>query len=308
MRLSIASSVATLVACASVAMAQDETCKPLLVNYDPNSNGQYQKCYTGQVYNKALVAAGITPNYTQIITDVCSKAACSSSTLSSATSKYVTACSASIDAEATASGGNVLQLGKNVLEVFFAAPIHAAFCALDPNTKPLPAPAVTPPTYCLSKDIANPTNRFVSQMAIYLTAGSIRSTQDPFFLRNPDIAEVCSDCSKIAFNGTVEHLANNLMPRVAPFYTPEFVQYWDKAVKEYNKLCKTSFVQTWPEGTLNVTVPGVPTGNPTTPTVDVPTNKPTNKPTATAAPGSGAGALKPAGALAVVALVAAALF
>ncbi|KAG0332777.1 hypothetical protein BG000_009741 [Podila horticola] len=287
MRLSIAASIAAIVACASVTTAQDATCTPLLVNYDPAASGSFQKCYTDQVYNAALVSAGATPNYKDIITSVCSKSACSASTLSTATSKYITACAASIDAEAAASGGNILQLGKNALEVFFAEPIRNAYCALDPNAPTLPAPQVTPPAYCLAMDVANPVNRFVSQLGTYLTGGSIRSTQDPFFLRNLDAAD-------------------NLMPRIAPFYTPEFVNYWIKFVDQYNKMCKTSMVQAWPAGTLNVTVPGVPTGNPST---DLP--KPTS---ATAAPSStptqksAAGALKPAGAVAFVAMVAAALF
>jgi hypothetical protein len=48
------------------------------------------------------------------------------------------------------------------------------------------------------------------------------------------------------------------MPRIGPFYTPEFVQYWTKLVIAYNALCKTSLVQSWPEGTLNVTMVPVP--------------------------------------------------
>ncbi|KAF9302841.1 hypothetical protein BGZ74_004761 [Mortierella antarctica] len=306
MRLSIAASIAAIVACASVTTAQDATCTPLLVNYDPSASGSFQKCYTDQVYNAALVNAGAAPNYKDIITSVCSKPACSASTLSSATSKYITACGASIDAEAAASGGNILQLGKNALEVFFAEPIRNAYCALDPNAPTLPPPQVTPPAYCLATEVANPVNRFVSQLGTYLTGGSIRSTQDPFFLRNLDAADVCSPCSQIAVTGTVDYLSKNLMPRVAPFYTPEFVNYWIKFVAEYNKMCKTSIVQTWPAGTLNVTVPGVPTGNPST---GLP--KPTSAsaaPTSTPTQVSAAGSLKPAGAVAFVAMVAAALF
>ncbi|KAG0325257.1 hypothetical protein BG004_003267 [Podila humilis] len=309
MRLSIAASIAAIVACASVTNAQDAQCAPILQNYDPSASGQYQKCYTEQVYNAALVSGGAAPDYKAIIEGVCSKSACSPSTLSSATSKYMEACSASIDAEATASGGNILQLGKNALEVFFAEPLRAAFCALDPNAPQLPPPQVTPPAYCLASPIAIPTQRFVSQLGTYLTGGSIRSSQEPFFVRGLDAADVCSPCSKIAFQGTVDYLSKNLMPRIAPFYTPEFVNYWDKAVKEYNTMCKASFVQTWPEGTLNVTVPGVPTGQPTTPVAPSATST-TTAPSSTTVPDkdSGVSALKPAGFVAVVAMVAAAMF
>ncbi|KAF9332882.1 hypothetical protein BG006_004245 [Podila minutissima] len=306
MRLSIAASIAAIVACASVTTAQDATCTPLLVNYDPSASGTFQKCYTDQVYNAALVSSGASPDYKDIIKSVCSKPACAASTLSSATSQYITACGASIDAEAAASGGNILQLGKNALEVFFAEPIRDAYCALDPNAPRLPSPQVTPPAYCLATEVANPVNRFVSQLGTYLTGGSIRSTQEPFFLRNLDAADVCSPCSQIAVSGTVDYLSDNLMPRIAPFYTPEFVNYWTKFVAEYNKMCKTSIVQTWPSGTLKVTVPGVPTGNPST---DMP--KPTSAsaaPTSTPTQASAAGSLKPAGAVAFVAMVAAALF
>ncbi|KAF9205641.1 hypothetical protein BGZ59_000345 [Podila verticillata] len=307
MRLSIAASIAAIVACASVATAQDATCAPLLLDYDPSSTtGQYQKCYTEQVYNAALVSAGATPNYKDIINSVCSKSACSASTLSTATSKYITACAASIDAESSASGGNILQLGKNALEVFFAEPIRGAYCALDPAAPQLPAPQVTPPAYCLANEVTNNANRFVSQLGTYLTSGSIRASQDPFFIRGLDATDVCSQCSQIAVQGTVDYLAKNLMPRIAPFYTPEFVNYWIKFVSQYNTMCKTTMTQAWPAGTLNVTVPGVPTGNPSTqlPTASATTTSATASPTQHSA----AGALKPAGAVAFVAMVAASLF
>ncbi|KAF9371099.1 hypothetical protein CPC16_003253 [Podila verticillata] len=289
MRLSIAASIAAIVACASVATAQDATCAPLLLDYDPSSTtGQYQKCYTEQVYNAALVSAGATPNYKDIINSVCSKSACSASTLSTATSKYITACAASIDAESSASGGNILQLGKNALEVFFAEPIRGAY------------------SYCLANEVTNNANRFVSQLGTYLTSGSIRASQDPFFIRGLDATDVCSQCSQIAVQGTVDYLAKNLMPRIAPFYTPEFVNYWIKFVSQYNTMCKTTMTQAWPAGTLNVTVPGVPTGNPSTqlPTASATTTSATASPTQHSA----AGALKPAGAVAFVAMVAASLF
>ncbi|KAF9106522.1 hypothetical protein BGX27_009120 [Mortierella sp. AM989] len=87
----------------------------------------------------------------------------------------------------------------------------------------------------------------------------IRASQGPFFL-GLDQIDTCSLCSQQVFNATVGYLVKNLMPRVEPFYTFEFIQYWTKLVPEYNALCKTSIVQTWPIGTLNATA-GTPTGS-----------------------------------------------
>ncbi|KAF9343186.1 hypothetical protein BGX26_006123, partial [Mortierella sp. AD094] len=263
------------------------------------------------VYSTALVAAGGAPNYSDIISQVCGKSACSHDTLQSATSKYITACNASIIADATNSGGNVLQLGKNALEVYFAEPIRESYCAIDPSVKVPAPPATAPPAYCLAPSVANPASRFVTNLAIYLTSGSIRASQAPFISTNQlDPKDVCSECSQIAVNSTIEYLRSNLMPSIANFYTPEFVQYWTSFVPAYNSLCKTSYTQTWPKGTLNVTVPGVPTGNPSPPSTALPTANATTSaapaPT-TNKPTSGvAGAMKPAAGVATAVLLAAA--
>ncbi|KAI1318621.1 hypothetical protein EDD11_006122 [Mortierella claussenii] len=309
MRFSTATaSVAALLALASVTKAQDANCSAILNDYAPNGNGAYAKCYTDQVYNAALVAQGNTPNYKDLINQVCGKPACTHSNLQSGISKYIKACNASINTEA--SNGNILQLGKTALEIYFAEPIHAAYCAVDPNA-PVPTPATpntpVPPTYCLSNDVANPASRFVSNLAVYLTSGSIRSSQSPFFQSNNlDPKDVCSDCSKVAMNATIEYLAQNLMPSIAPFYTPEFVQYWTKLVPAYNDFCKSSFTQVWPAGTLNVTIPNVPTGSPSPPTTNLPTATATAPATAspTGTKPSGAGVMKPAAGAAVALLMA----
>ncbi|GJJ72240.1 hypothetical protein EMPS_04597 [Entomortierella parvispora] len=295
MRFSLSASVAAFVALASVTHAQEPACSAILTDYTPGVSGAYQKCFTDQVYNTAL-AAQTTPDYKDLITSVCSKTACSQSTLASAESKYIAACNSSMIAEG--SNGNVLQLGKNALDVFFAEPIRAAFCELDPNAPAPPVttpPTVAPPSYCLAASIAVPANRFVSQLAVYLTSGSVRASQSAFFTAL-DPTEVCSDCSQGAMNSTIEYLASNLMPAVGPFYTPEFVQYWTKAVPAYNTLCKTSFTQTWPEGTLNVTVPGVPVPSPTSASLPSSTGATTAAPSPTHT--NGAGSLKPAAAVA----------
>ncbi|KAG9324196.1 hypothetical protein KVV02_001997 [Mortierella alpina] len=308
MRFSVTASVATLLTLAVVSKAQDANCSAVLNDYSPAATGQFQKCYTERVYNQALVASN-PPNYKDIINSVCSKSACSHSTLSSAGTKYMAACSASIDSEATASGGNILQLGKNALEVFFAEPIRASYCALDPSAIPLPPPQVTPPSYCLAADVANPSTRFVANLAIYLTEGSIRSTQAPFFIANNlDSKDVCSECSQIAVTATIEYLSKNLMPRIAQFYTPEFVQYWTKLVPEYNKLCKTTYTQTWPQGTLNTTVPNVPQGSPSAPVVPGPTaSGSAGGSTPSKTPTSAAGSIKPVAGAAAALMMAVAL-
>ncbi|KAF9417719.1 hypothetical protein BGZ94_009896, partial [Podila epigama] len=226
-------------------------------------------------YNTELVAQGGDPDYDDVISKVCGRPACSDSTLASATQKFIDACSASIDIEAA--NGNILQVGKTALEVFFAEPLRAAYCTLDPNAIKLPLPAVNPPAYCLGKAVTDPTNRFVTHMAIYLTSGAIRASQEPFFA-GLDPKDTCSPCSQLAINETVRFLAESLMPRISPFYTPEFVQYWTRLIPAYNALCKTSIVQTWPEGTLNQTIAGVPTGTPTAPVVGLPTTAPAPTP------------------------------
>ncbi|KAG0202009.1 hypothetical protein BGX28_005326 [Mortierella sp. GBA30] len=309
MRISITASVATLLTLAVVTKAQDANCSAILVDYSPSGNGQFQKCYTERVYNQALVASN-PPNYKDIITQVCKKTPCSHSTIVSAGTKYMNACTASIDAEATASGGNILQLGKNALEVFFAEPIREAYCALDPKAVVPPPPQQADPAYCLASDVSNPSTRFVANLAIYLTEGSIRSTQAPFFIANNLIqTDVCSECSQIAVTATIDYLSKNLMPRIAQFYTPEFVQYWTKLVPEYNKLCKTTFTQTWPEGTLNVTVPNVPQGSPSAPVITAaPTSAaPTGAASPTKAAGNAAGALKPVAGVAAALMMAVAI-
>ncbi|KAF9927993.1 hypothetical protein BGZ65_006492 [Modicella reniformis] len=250
---------------ASISQAQDANCGAIYNDYSPSvNNGAYQKCYTDQAYNAALVAQGISPNYRAVLHQVCGQpAACSHSTLLSASNKFMVACSASIDAEAT--NGNILQIGKIALEIFFADPIRTAYCSLDPNAIELPLPAVNPPAYCLANPVVGSTNgHFITNLAIYLTSGSLRASQQPFF-EGLDLADTCSVCSQRALNATVGYLARNLMPRIGTFYTPEFVQYWSKLVPAYNTLCKSSIVQTWPQGTLNrvpVMSPIVPSGSP----------------------------------------------
>ncbi|KAF9323002.1 hypothetical protein BG006_001854 [Podila minutissima] len=255
---------------ASTSSAQDTNCSAIFNEFLPTatSPNAFQKCYTDQVYNTELVAQGGMPDYADVIAKVCNRPACSHSTLASATTKYMDACSASIDVEAA--NGNILQLGKTALEVFFAEPLRGVYCILDPNAVTLPPPVVNRPVYCLAKDVADPAGRFVTNLAVYLTSGAIRSSQDPFFA-SLDPKDTCSPCSQLALNETVHFLAQTLMPKIAPFYTPEFVQYWSKLIPAYNALCKTSIVQTWPEGTLNQTVAGVPTGTPTAPVVALPT-------------------------------------
>ncbi|KAF9561821.1 hypothetical protein EC968_005599 [Mortierella alpina] len=251
--------------------AQDANCSAIYNDFTPSPtlNGLYQKCYTDQVFNAALVAEGIDPDYNQVLTRICTKpATCSQSTLISATHQYIEACAASIDAEAI--NGNILQTGKNALEIFFADPIRSIYCTLDPNpTSPPPPPSppavppVIPPSYCLAKAVSSSTQttRFTPHLVLYLTSGTIRANQRPFF-EGLEVADTCSICSQRVLSATVEFLAENVMPRIGPFYTPGFVQYWDRLVKEYNVQCKTAIVQEWPEGTLNETmVEGlIPTG------------------------------------------------
>ncbi|KAG0369379.1 hypothetical protein BGX24_002435, partial [Mortierella sp. AD032] len=196
--------------------------------------------------------------------------------------KYLTACNASLALESEK--GNILQLGKTALDVFFATPIREAYCARDPEDVPAP-------------------------LAVYLTSGTIRSTQVPFFnSSNTPTAELCSPCSQIAMTATVTYLSTTLMPAITPFYTPEFVQYWTNLVPAYNAACKTKLVQAWPAGTLNVTVPGVPPPSITAPTTGVSTPTGTNAPTKPTGPNA-AGSLKPAAGIATaVLMVVAALF
>jgi hypothetical protein len=109
-------------------------------------------------------------------------------------------------------------------------------------------------------------------------------------------------------NSTVEYLSKTVMPQITPFYTPEFVQYWTKLVPAYNSICKTTLIQTWPAGTLNVTVPNVPPPSVTVPTAVVPPPSASSKPTAPTK-GNAAGSLKPAAGVATaVLMVIAALF
>jgi len=300
MRFSLSASVAAFVALASVTYAQDATCSAILNDYTPGSSGAYQSCFTDQVYNNAL-AAQATPDFKELITSVCSKSPCSHSTLVSAETKYIAACNSSIIAEEA--NGNVLQLGKNALNIFFAEPIRAAFCSLDPNAVPPPPPTAAAPAYCLSASIAVPSNRFVSQLAFYLTSGSIRASQPPFF-NALDSAEVCSDCSQVSMNSTIEYLATYLMPGVGPFYTPEFVQYWTSAVPAYNTLCKTSFTQTWPKGTLNETAPNAPTSVPSATASSLPSSTATTAAPSPTKAANGAGSLKPVAAVGTAMLMA----
>ncbi|KAG0236663.1 hypothetical protein BGW41_000366 [Actinomortierella wolfii] len=257
MRLTI--SVAALLAMASVITAQDANCTAVVGDYVPsNPNGKYQKCYTDQVYNRELIAAGASPNYKDIVAKVCSSSACSPSTVKSATDNYIKACNASIIHEAESSNFQILQLGKNALQIYFATPIRNIYCGLDPTVVPPPPPAPPQePAYCLAADVSNPALRFQTQLALYLTQGSLRANQSPFY-SGLDPKDVCSPCSQQAVNTTIDYLSNNLMPGIA-FYTPEFVQYWTAFVPEYNKFCKTSLATTkWPEGTLNQTTPNLP--------------------------------------------------
>lgn len=254
----------------NLAYAQDANCSAIYNDFAPSSTPSsiYQKCYTDQAYNTALVLQGVNPNYSDILSQICSRPACSHSTLVSANSQYLAACASSIDAETA--NGNILQTGKIALELFFAEPIRAVYCTLDPNAHPPPAPPVTPgsvpattpspppPSYCLEQPVVgSPTSKFATNLAIYLTSGTIRAAQAPFF-ETLDQTDTCSPCSQRIISASVSYLSENLMPRIGPFYTPEFVQYWSKLVVAYNALCKTSLVQSWPEGTLNVTTVPVP--------------------------------------------------
>ncbi|KAF9281993.1 hypothetical protein BGZ88_011265 [Linnemannia elongata] len=301
MRYTIAATAAVLLSVASFTNAQDSNCTAVLSDYAPTSSGAYQKCFTNQVYNTALVSAGPTPDYKALIDGVCSKAACSASTLDSAETKYLTACNASLAIEAQ--NGNILQLGKSALDVFFATPIRAAYCALDPEAVAPPAPQPNPPQYCLVKNTTDPSGRFVSQLAIYLTSGTIRSTQAPFFnTTHIDNAELCSPCSQLAMTSTVDYLSKTKMPAITPFYTPEFVQYWTKFVVAYNDACKSKLVQAWPEGTLNVTMPNVPSSTATVPVTALPTSATGANPTGTTKPNA-AGSLKPVAGVATALLM-----
>ncbi|KAG0284516.1 hypothetical protein BGZ96_011116 [Linnemannia gamsii] len=300
MRFTIAATAAVLLSVASFTNAQDSNCTAILADYSPTSNGAYQKCFTNRVYNNALVNAGPTPDYKALIEGVCSKAACSTGTLDTAQTKYLTACNASLAVESQ--NGNILELGKSALDVFFATP-RAAFCALDPQAVPLPAPQVTPPQYCLAQNTTNPSGRFVSQLAVYLTSGTIRSNQVPFFnISQIAPTELCSTCSQLAMTSTVDYLTKTKMPAITPFYTPEFVQYWTKLVPAYNDACKTKLVQAWPEGTLNVTMPNVPTLTASVPAGALPTSATGANPTPSNK-GNAAGSLKPAAGVATALLM-----
>ncbi|KAF9144949.1 hypothetical protein BGX30_010899 [Mortierella sp. GBA39] len=248
----------------NLAHAQDTSCSAIYNDFAPSStpSSTYQKCYTDQAYNTALVLQGANPNYSDILSQVCSRPACSRSTLVSASSQYLAACASSIDAENA--NGNMLQTGKIALELYFAEPIRAVYCTPDPNAHPPPAPATPPggpatipspppPSYCLEQPVVgSSTSKFATNLAIYLTSGTIRAAQAPFF-ETLDQSDTCSPCSQRIISASISYLSENLMPRIGPFYTPEFVQYWTKLVIAYNALCKTSLVQRWPEGTLNVT-------------------------------------------------------
>ncbi|KAF9420067.1 hypothetical protein BGZ76_004170, partial [Entomortierella beljakovae] len=262
--------IALLLVVASMSKAQDANCSAVYNDFSPsaNSHGGYQQCYTDQIYNAALVSQGASPNYRDVLNQVCGKpTSCSHSTLVTASAKYMTACNASITTEAA--NGNILQLGKIALEIFFAEPIREIYCTEDPDAVELPPPAINPPSYCLSNSVVGaPNSRFITNLALYLTSGSIRATQRPFFYEL-DPADTCSRCSQHALNATVSYLSENLMPKIGPFYTSEFIQYWTKLVPEYNTQCKTSIVQTWPKGTR--TLSGTPTGS-TTLLQDTPTS------------------------------------
>lgn len=249
--------------------AQDANCSAIYNDfaYSSTPSSPYHKCYTDQAYNTALVLQGVNPNYSDILSQICSRPACSHSTLVSANSQYLAACASSIDAETA--NGNILQTAKTALELFFAEPIRAVYCTLDPNVHPPPATPATPgspatapspaaPSYCLEQPVVgSPTSKFATNLAIYLTSGTVRAAQTPFF-ETLDQTDTCSPCSQRVIGASVSYLSENLMPRIGPFYTPEFVQYWTKLVIAYNALCKTSLVQSWPEGTLNVTTVPVP--------------------------------------------------
>lgn len=266
----VALATSLLLTSQNLAHAQDANCSAIYNDFAPSStpSSVYQKCYTDQAYNTALVLQGANPNYSDILSQICSRPACSHSTLVSANSQYLAACESSIDAETA--NGNILQTGKIALELFFAEPIRAVYCTLDPNAHPPPAPPATPgggpaatpspppPSYCLEQPVVgSPTSKFATNLAIYLTSGTIRAAQAPFF-ETLDQTDTCSPCSQRIISASVSYLSENLMPRIGPFYTPEFVQYWAKLVIAYNALCKTSLVQSWPEGTLNVTTVPVP--------------------------------------------------
>ncbi|KAG0254958.1 hypothetical protein DFQ27_006524 [Actinomortierella ambigua] len=297
---------------AGVISAQDANCTAVYNDFTPGLNGKYQKCYTKKIYDTDLVNAGATPNYKDLITKVCSVPSCTPSTIKTATDTYLKACNASIASEATNSGFQILQLGKNALEIFFAEPIHNIYCgedleALKLQPTPSPTPGTTPPKpepiYCLGATVANPSMRFQTQLALYLTQGSLRANQGSFFMSLAK-DDVCSDCSKRAVNTTAAYLTANLMPGIA-FYTPEFVQYWTKFVPEYNKYCVASITPTvWPAGTLNVTTPNLPPPSTVLPTTSA---SPTASNPAPSKTPSSAFVVRPsaAGLLAVVAAMAA---
>ncbi|KAF9944300.1 hypothetical protein BGZ70_004815, partial [Mortierella alpina] len=94
--------------------------------------------------------------------------------------------------------------------------------------------------------------RFTPHLVLFLTSGTIRANQRPFF-EGLEAADTCSICSQLALKEAVSFLADNLMPRIGPFYTPEAL-YWNQLVIAYNALCRTTLVQEWPEGTLNETI------------------------------------------------------
>ncbi|KAF9578373.1 hypothetical protein BGW38_005858, partial [Lunasporangiospora selenospora] len=185
MHFTIATVASALLALASVATAQDANCSAIIGDYSQTLAGQYKKCYTDVVYNDALVKQGAAPDYKELITSVCSQPACSRSTLTSATTKYIAACNASMDAEVASSSGNILHIGQNALHIFFSEPIRTAFCAEDPNAViPTPAPVPPVPQYCLSSSISSPSLRYVSNLALFLTTGNVRSTMPAFFEGN----------------------------------------------------------------------------------------------------------------------------
>ncbi|KAF9551437.1 hypothetical protein BGW38_009527, partial [Lunasporangiospora selenospora] len=110
-----------------MATAQDANCTTIYIDYVPGANGHFLICYADQQYNSALVSQGSDPNYKEIIARICTQPACSRSNLTSGLEKYMDACSASIDAE-SATGGNILQIGRNALQLFFAEPMRAIYC------------------------------------------------------------------------------------------------------------------------------------------------------------------------------------
>ncbi|KAG9065412.1 hypothetical protein KI688_002737 [Linnemannia hyalina] len=265
----VALATSLLLTSQNLAHAQDVGCSAIYNDFALSSNpssssssSSYRKCYTDLAYNTALVLQGANPNFSDILSQICSRPACSHSTLVSANSQYLAACASSIDVENA--NGNMLQIGKIALELYFAEPIRAIYCTLDPNARPPPAPpkppgepatipSPPPPSYCLEQPVVGSSNsKFATNLAIYLTSGTIRAAQAPFF-ETLDQTDTCSPCSQRIISASISYLSENLMPRIGPFYTPEFVQYWTKLVVAYNALCKTSLVQRWPEGTLNVT-------------------------------------------------------